>query len=82
MDRFFAAITGSDDLCNALQVDFERTKVDDEGKESTKTVRRTLFSRLNPYPQKKVMTFNKHTDDFDFYVNYGDLSFLPQSEIE
>jgi len=24
------------------------------------------------------MTFNKHTDDFDFNVNYGDLSYLPE----
>ncbi len=30
----------------------------------TKKVRRTLFSRMNPYPQKKIMTFNKHVQDF------------------
>lgn len=57
-------------------MDFERTRVDDDGVESTKVVRRTLFSRMNPFPQKKVMTFNKHTSDFSFSVNYGDLSFL------
>ena len=54
----------------------------DEGEDSTKTVKRTLFSRMNPYPQKKVMTFNKHTSDFNFNVNYGDLSFLSSLEHE
>jgi len=61
-------------------VEFER-KVEEDGVESTRTVKRTLFSRLNPFPQKKVMTFNKHTDDFNFNVNYGDVTFLSQSEL-
>ncbi|CAH1796844.1 unnamed protein product [Owenia fusiformis] len=65
-----------------IQVEFERTKVDDDGKESTKTVKRTLFGRWNPFPQKKVMTFNKHTTDFTFDVNYGDLSFLSETELK
>ena len=30
----------------------------------TKKVRRTLFSKMNPFPQKKIMTFNKHVQDF------------------
>ena len=25
---------------------------------------------MNPFPQKKIMTFNKHVKDFTFYVNY------------
>lgn len=33
------------------------------------------------YPQKKVMTFNKHVADFAFEVNYGDLSFLSEFEL-
>jgi hypothetical protein len=41
-----------------------------------KTVRRTLFHRNNVVPQKKVMTFNKNTDDFKFAVSYGDVTFL------
>ena len=41
-----------------------------------KTVRRTLFHRNNVVPQKKVMTFNKNTDDFKFAVSYGDVAFL------
>lgn len=46
-----------------------------------KIVRRTLFPVMNPYPQKKVLTFNKHNEDFTFYVNYGNMSSLPQSEV-
>ena len=26
--------------------------------------------RMNPFPQKKIMTFNKHIKDFSFFVNY------------
>lgn len=36
---------------------------------------------MNPYPQKKVITFNKHTSDFDFFVNYAELDHLPSSEV-
>ena len=25
---------------------------------------------MNPFPQKKIMTFNKHIKDFTFHVNY------------
>lgn len=60
-----------------LQVVFER-----EGDTSaTKQVRRTLFGPMNPFPQKKVITFNKHTKDFSFDVNYADLEHLSQEEI-
>lgn len=38
-----------------------------------KIIRRTLFSHMNPYPQKKILTFNKHVSDFTFYVSYGEL---------
>merc|ERR1711994_953287 len=44
-------------------------------------VRRTLFSRMNPFPQKKIMTFNKHVKGFTFYVNYQDLEYLGPTEI-
>lgn len=63
-----------------IQVDFSR-EVDTDGVKSTKVVRRVLFSRNNPYPQKKVMTFSRYATDFDFSINYGDLSFLPQGEL-
>lgn len=60
-----------------LQVVFER----ESGESGTKQVKRTLFGPMNPYPQKKVITFNKHTDDFSFDVLYSDLDHLPASEI-
>ena len=36
---------------------------------------------MNPYPQKKVLTFNKHHEDFTFFVNFGNMSHLPESEV-
>ncbi|XP_006821428.1 hypoxia up-regulated protein 1-like [Saccoglossus kowalevskii] len=65
-----------------IEVEFERSAINDEGVEFQKTVKRTLFGRNNPYPQKKVMTFNKHTDDFAFSVNYGDLSFVNEDYLK
>lgn len=46
-----------------------------------KTVKRTLFGLMNPYPQKKIITFNKHTDDFSFVANYADLDYLSAEEV-
>lgn len=46
-----------------------------------KTVKRTLFGLMNPYPQKKIITFNKHTSDFSFIANYAELDYLPKNEI-
>nr|XP_016939206.1 hypoxia up-regulated protein 1 [Drosophila suzukii]XP_016939207.1 hypoxia up-regulated protein 1 [Drosophila suzukii]XP_036676745.1 hypoxia up-regulated protein 1 [Drosophila suzukii] len=61
-----------------LQVSFER----DPGEgAAVKQVKRVLFALMNPYPQKKVITFNKHTDDFEFYVNYADLDRYSKEEI-
>ncbi|KAG6442424.1 hypothetical protein O3G_MSEX002366 [Manduca sexta] len=37
---------------------------------------------MNPYPQKKVITFNKHTDDFTFNVNYAELEHIPSNELK
>ncbi|XP_046749659.1 hypoxia up-regulated protein 1 isoform X2 [Diprion similis] len=48
---------------------------------TTKRVRRMLFNRMNAYPQKKIITFNKHTDDFEFSVNYAELDYLPADEM-
>lgn len=60
-----------------IQVTFER-----EGSSGTaKLVRRNLFTAMNAYPQKKVITFNKNTEDFQFHVNYADLEHLPTHEI-
>lgn len=46
-----------------------------------KKVLRTLFGPMNSYPQKKVITFSKHKQDFDFSVNYADLQHLSVGEI-
>ncbi|XP_058062908.1 hypoxia up-regulated protein 1 [Anopheles bellator] len=52
-----------------IQVVFDR-----EGESGAmRQVRRTLFGSMNSYPQKKVITFNKHTDDFEFTVQYAEL---------
>lgn len=44
-------------------------------------VKRTLFGLMNPYPQKKVITFNKHSSDFSFNVNYADMDHLNANEL-
>lgn len=64
-----------------IDVDFERPIETDDGKSDVKQVRRSLFSRMNPFPQKKIMTFNKHTTDFDFNVNLNDLEHLGEEEL-
>jgi len=40
-------------------------------------MRKTLFSKMNPFPQKKIITFNKHTEDFNFDVGYAEFDHLP-----
>ncbi|XP_063217680.1 hypoxia up-regulated protein 1 isoform X1 [Bacillus rossius redtenbacheri] len=62
-----------------IQVTFER-EVD--GLTSPKQVKRTLFGYMNPYPQKKLLTFNKHQNDFSFNVNYAELDHFSPFEIE
>jgi len=66
-----------------IDVDFAREIDSDDvdGEPGVKKVRRTLFSRMNPYPQKKIMTFNKHVKDFTFNVNYADMDYLGEKEI-
>ncbi|XP_025101931.1 LOW QUALITY PROTEIN: hypoxia up-regulated protein 1-like [Pomacea canaliculata] len=63
-----------------INVEFEKQKSGDETADSGRTIKRTLFGRMNPFPQKKVMTFNKHFKDFTFDVRYGDLDFLDPIE--
>ena len=45
-----------------------------------KVVKRTLFQRSNAYPQKKVLTFNRYSNDFPFSVYYNGLEFLSEAE--
>ncbi len=68
-----------------MQVSFERVSMTkpaegEEPEEVRKIVKRTLFYRGNPYPQKKVLTFNRYSDDFSFQIFYGDLDFLSAEE--
>lgn len=37
---------------------------------------------MNPYPQRKIITFNKHQQDFDFTVGYAELSHLDENEVK
>jgi len=53
-----------------------------EGSVSPKHVKRTLFGSMNPYPQKKILTFNKHQNDFSFHVGYAELDHLSDLEIK
>jgi len=57
-----------------IQVEFEREITDeDTGEKKIKHSKRILFAPGNVYPQKKVLTFNRYTDDFSFDVNYGNV---------
>ena len=37
---------------------------------------------MNAFPQKKLMTFNKFTGDFDFQVHHNELEHLGSAELE
>uniref|UniRef100_A0A8C5EI81 Hypoxia up-regulated protein 1 n=1 Tax=Gouania willdenowi TaxID=441366 RepID=A0A8C5EI81_GOUWI len=63
-----------------IQVEFSR-ETEEEGMKTLKHNKRILFQRMAPYPQRKVITFNRYTDDFTFHINYGELSFLSQEEL-
>jgi len=66
-----------------IDVDFTRAiePAEEGGEAGVKKVKRTLFGRMNPFPQKKIMTFNKHQADFTFHVNYADLDYLGEREL-
>lgn len=59
-----------------IQITFDRT-VDNK----VKQVKKSLFSKMNPYPQKKIITFNKYLDNFQFHINYAELDYLPPHEV-
>ncbi|XP_035289124.1 hypoxia up-regulated protein 1 isoform X2 [Anguilla anguilla] len=64
-----------------IQVEFTRETEEEDGVKSLKHNKRILFQRMAPYPQRKVITFNRYTDDFVFSVNYGDLTFLSAQDL-
>jgi hypoxia up-regulated 1 len=59
-----------------INVQFERPNENSD----QKLVDRTLFHRNNLYPNRKVMTFNRHIDDFSFDVHYGNLTYLSATD--
>ncbi|XP_037543545.1 hypoxia up-regulated protein 1 [Nematolebias whitei] len=61
-----------------IQVEFSR-EVEEDGVKTVKHNKRILFQRMAPYPQRKVITFNRYNTDFTFNINYGDLQFLSQT---
>ncbi|KFM81998.1 hypothetical protein X975_18921, partial [Stegodyphus mimosarum] len=65
-----------------IQVDFQREYELEDKTTGIKTVKRILFNRNNGIPLKKIMTFNRHVKDFEFYVNYGELGFLNDFELK
>lgn len=65
-----------------IVVDFQKHQDPETETKEKSYIRRTLFDKTNQFPQKKVMTFNKHTSDFDFKVNYGDLSYLSEESVQ
>ncbi|KAK5859282.1 hypothetical protein PBY51_003361 [Eleginops maclovinus] len=64
-----------------IQVEFTRESEEEDGIKTLKHNKRILFQRMAPYPQRKVITFNRYSDDFAFYINYGDLSYLSQEDL-
>ena len=68
------------------QVSFEKHvsvgvgEEEEEEEEVVKVVKKTLFQRSNSYPQKKVLTFNRYSNDFPFSVYYSHLGFLSEEE--
>ena len=63
-----------------IDVEFERKYEDDAGQAATRTVKKNLYPPMNAFPQKKIMTFNKFTENFDFDVYYNQLDYLGQTE--
>ncbi|XP_058519774.1 hypoxia up-regulated protein 1 isoform X2 [Ochotona princeps] len=64
-----------------ILVEFTREVEEEPGVHSLKHNKRVLFSRMGPYPQRKVITFNRYSHDFNFHINYGDLGFLGPEEL-
>ncbi len=65
-----------------IEVEFERKYEDDSGKEAVKNVKKNLYPPMNAFAQKKIMTFNKFTDDFKFDVHYNELDHLGKEELK
>nr|XP_032517912.1 hypoxia up-regulated protein 1 isoform X1 [Danaus plexippus plexippus] len=74
-----ASLNVRDAVVLPIQVVFSRHI---DGNDKLDEIKRTLFGPMNSYPQKKVITFNKHTEDFSFNVNYAELDHIPSNELK
>ena len=63
-----------------INVQFERIADPTSEDSEQKLIDRTLFNRNNLYPNKKLMTFSRHIDDFSFDIHYGDVSYLSDTD--
>eukprot|EP01135_Chromosphaera_perkinsii_P004797 Nk52_evm28s296 gene=Nk52_evmTU28s296 len=50
--------------------------------EDSVRINKVIFSHLNEFPQSKGLSFKNNLKDFSFDVNYGDLSYLPESSLD
>ena len=65
-----------------VDVSFDRVYTDEQdGETKTKVVDRTIFNKMNAFPIKKAMTFNRMQDDFSFTMKYSNLGFLTKDEL-
>ena len=58
-DVFSLMIRNIFTLISYAQINFDRETEQEDGTIATKHIKRTLFQRGNPYPQRKVITFNR-----------------------
>ena len=65
-----------------IEVEFERKYEDEAGKQATRNVKKNLYPPMNAFAQKKIMTFNKFVDDFNFDIHYNELDHVGKNEIE
>jgi len=63
-----------------LKITFDKELIDED--KPAKQVKHILFGHMNPYPQRKIITFNKHQQDFNFTVGYAELSQLDENEVK
>merc|ERR1712018_818752 len=60
-----------------IEVEFDRKNDDD----SIRKVKKNLYPRMNSFANKKIMTFNKFVNDFEFDVHYNELEHVGEAEI-
>uniref|UniRef100_A0A914VZ10 Hypoxia up-regulated protein 1 n=1 Tax=Plectus sambesii TaxID=2011161 RepID=A0A914VZ10_9BILA len=65
-----------------IQVDFKKqAEKEEEEVDKPRIIHRVIYGHKAPYPAKKMLTFAKHTKDFEFALNYGDLKFMSAEQL-